>query len=191
MSISHRIASDHHPRTHRRHRCCRTIIITIAHPYPPQADARLEHLLKTNVSPLANRVQVDGDLGDGDVVLFFQEFSWLSVVFRAYASQHRGDAGMSRKQFEMFVKDCQIVEHNKAGGLDEQVIMHVYKKVLHAPEGSSAALMSYHEFLESLAALAVYKLPDPYITLKHKIQQLIQSIFTIMKKKFRRLLPQA
>ena len=106
----------------------------------------------------------------------------------------RGDGAMDTNEFLKFVRDRQLINNS----FSEEEFYNVFNKVqdeegaFHAAVGSlgldehghdegikgfklSSKLrkldqeLSYSEFLEGIAAIAIYKDPDPYVPLKQKI----------------------
>jgi hypothetical protein len=64
----------------------------------------------------------------------------------------------------------------------------IFTKVLHLPDARHSEFeMSYPEFLESLGAIAVYKIPDPYMPMQIKLETFLSThLIPTLKKIIRR-----
>ena len=123
--------------------------------------------------------------------IFRRHRDQLQKLFKTYA---KGDGAMDTNEFLKFVRDRQLINNS----FSEEEFYNVFNKVqdeegaFHAAVGSlgldehghdegikgfklSSKLrkldqeLSYTEFLEGIAAIAIYKDPDPYVPLKQKI----------------------
>ena len=157
--------------------------------------------MEENVIPFACRSDAERFRKDlrSDVVkvVFRKHRGALQKIFQRYS---KGDGAMDSKEFLKFVRDRQLINNS----LSETELFQVFAKVqddegaFHSSVGAlgldehghddgikgfklSSKLgkldveLTYPEFLEAIAAISIFKDPDPYIPLKQKIESFLLS----------------
>ena len=154
-----------------------------------------------NLIPFACRSDAERfrqELQTDDVKAVFRKFrDSLQRIFGKYS---KGDGAMDSNEFLKFVRDRQLINNS----FSEQELHQVFNKVqdeegaFYAAVGNLglddtgmekgkekfktslkssklASELNYMEFIEGIAAIAIFKDPDPYVPLKQKIEHFLTS----------------
>lgn len=154
-----------------------------------------------NLIPFACRSDAERfrqELQTDEVKAVFRKFR--DPLQRIFGKYSKGDGAMDANEFLKFVRDRQLINNS----FSEQELHHVFNKVQDEEGAFYAAVgnlglddtgmekgkekfkmslkssklsseLNYMEFIEGIAAIAIFKDPDPYVPLKQKIEHFLTS----------------
>ena len=114
----------------------------------------------------------------------------LRLIFTHYANldggSGPGQATVNVKEFTMMLKDAGMIDFS----LSLNNILTIFNNIQqadgefgHAEEAEMmASELIFAEFLEGMAACAVFKMPNPYVVLEQRIDRFLKDFVSAMKK---------